>query len=81
MMKKYQAGGPVKAPARKSPRMEGGRKMSMMEQVSPEERAEAGAPLSREEMRRVIEGSRMKRGGMVKKAKGGMIPKAKKGMR
>ena len=79
MMKKYQVGGPVKEPARKTPRPEGGgRKMSMFEQVSPEVRREAGAPLTREEMMRIIEGmreapSRMKKGGMVKKKAGGMI--------
>jgi hypothetical protein len=94
MMKKgmmYQAGGPVKEPApRKTPRMEGGRKQTMFEQVSPEEQREAGAPLTREEMRRIIEGqretpSRMKKGGKVMaKApamkKGGVVKKAKGGM-
>lgn len=72
---KYQAGGPVKGPEPKNPPVGGGRKrpLTMFEQVSPEERREAGAPLSREEMRRITEGSRMKKGGMVKKKAGGMI--------
>lgn len=79
-MRKFQEGGPVRAPGKRRI-MEGGPKgLPMMtpaqrrqarESMTPEERREADAPLTLEEVRRM--GGAMKKGGMVKKKAGGMI--------
>ena len=85
MMKKYQEGGPVKAPERKRRILEGGpkglpmmtREQSRMarEMETPEERRERTAPMTARELEGMS--SRFKKGGMVKKKAGGMIGKAK----
>lgn len=77
----YREGGPVKSPERKRRILEGGPKgVPMMtreqsrqarESMTAEERREADAPLTARELEGMSR--RMKKGGVVKKAKGGMI--------
>ena len=85
---KFQVGGPVKEPATKTPRMEGGYKnvptmtpeqlRQAREAMTPAERRDYQRGSTADEARRMRE--EMKKGGMVKKKAGGMIKKAKGGM-
>ena len=84
--KKYQEGGPVKVPGKK-PAMGGPKAPAtrMRDMISPEERRELDAPLTRQELDRMRE-SGFKKGGAVKapakKMKsGGKVPAPKKMMK
>lgn len=78
--KKYQEGGPVKAPG-KYPRMGGAKAPAprMRDMISPEERKELDAPLTQAEKNR-LRGDNFKKGGKVtpkKMMKGGITSKPK----